>query len=126
VASLLIGAGGVGLRELERETGKAVYVRGSEECRVEDVRVRAVGSREEARQLAVPVRAGQTMELKVEQTHMSNAADGIARIRGYVIDIEGAGGRVGETVRVEITKAYRTYARARLVDGVPQPAAGAR
>jgi predicted RNA-binding protein with TRAM domain len=34
-----------------------------------------------------------------------------------VLDIENGGRRLGETVKVMIEKVYRTYARARLVNG---------
>ncbi|HEY8552471.1 MAG TPA: TRAM domain-containing protein, partial [Thermaerobacter sp.] len=75
----------------------------------------ALGSREEVERQALPVHAGQRLELEVEERHAHNQADGIARLEGYVIDIQGAGDRVGQRVLVEITRAYRTYARARVV-----------
>jgi ribonuclease G len=115
VAALLIGPGGANLRELERETGRFIYVRGAESCHAEEMRVKAVGSRQEVEEQARPVREGQIMELKVEEPHVANGGDGIARVEGYVIDIEGAGKKVGQRVRVEITKAFRTYARAKIV-----------
>ncbi|MEW6545310.1 MAG: Rne/Rng family ribonuclease [Bacillota bacterium] len=116
VASLLIGPGGSNLRELERATGKSVFVRGSAELHLEAMNLKAVGSREEVEAKACPVREGEILELRVEEPHVTNPWDGIARIEGYVIDVEGAGSRVGERVRVEITKAFRTFARARLLD----------
>lgn len=115
VAALLIGPGGSNLRALEQETGKSVFVRGSEACHPEDLRLVAMGSREEVQLLALPVHAGQVLELKVEEPHMGNTGDGIARVEGYVIDIEGAADRVGQRVKVEITKAFRTYAKAKIV-----------
>lgn len=115
VAALVIGPGGANLRELERELGKVIYVRGNHEIHVEQWRLRALGAREEVEAAAMPVRPGQVLELKVEEPHVNNPADGIARIDGYVIDIEAAGGLVGRKVRVEVLKAFRTYARARLL-----------
>ena len=115
VAALLIGAGGTNLKELERETGKSIFIRGSEDCHLEDMNLRALGPREEVEAKALPVKAGQVMELKVEEPHVSNLWDGIARVEGYVIDIEGAGKMVGEKVKVEITKAFRTYAKAKII-----------
>ncbi|MFO7245431.1 MAG: Rne/Rng family ribonuclease [Thermaerobacter sp.] len=120
VASLLIGAGGSNLKELERETGKSIYIKGSEACHIEEMNLRALGSKAEVEEQALPVKAGDVIELKVEEPHVSNSWDGIARVEGYVIDIEGAGNRVGETVTVEITRAFRTYAKARIVQP-PQP-----
>ncbi len=115
VAALLIGAGGSNLKELERETGKAIYIRGSDDCHLESMNLRALGTREEVQAQALPVKEGQVIELEVEEPHVSNLWDGIARVEGYVIDIEGAGKLVGEKVKVEITKAFRTYAKARIV-----------
>ncbi|NLW09988.1 MAG: TRAM domain-containing protein, partial [Firmicutes bacterium] len=65
---------------------------------------------------ALPVSEGQILTVKVLEAHANNPADGIARIEGYVLDIEDGGHRLGQTVRVVVEKAYRTYARARLVD----------
>jgi len=115
VASLLIGPGGTNLRELERETGKNIFVRGAENCHVEEMIVRSRGTREEVEERALPVKTGQVLELTVEEPHVSNVWDGIARVEGYVIDIEGAGNKVGEKVKVEITRAFRTYAKAKMV-----------
>ncbi|MCL5676434.1 MAG: Rne/Rng family ribonuclease [Firmicutes bacterium] len=115
VAALLIGSGGANLRDLERETGKLVYVKGDSDCHLETMNLRALGTREEVEAKALPVRAGQQLELKVEEPHATNPVDGIARVDGYVVDIEGGGGRVGERVRIEVVKAFRTYAKAHLI-----------
>ncbi|MFS8640300.1 MAG: Rne/Rng family ribonuclease [Symbiobacteriaceae bacterium] len=115
VAALLIGAGGANLRELERETGRSVFIRGRDDLHLEAMNLVALGSRAEVERQALPVHTGQVLRLEVQERHATNAADGIARVEGYVIDIEGAGDRVGETVEVEITRTFRTYARARIV-----------
>lgn len=123
VAALLIGAGGVNLRELERETGRTIYIRGSESCHIEDMNLRALGDRASVEAKALPVKVGQRLEIKVEEPHVTNAADGIARIEGYVVDIEGGGKRVGERLLVEVTKVFRTYCKARILDSAPGNAA---
>ncbi|MCL6580701.1 MAG: TRAM domain-containing protein, partial [Firmicutes bacterium] len=117
VAALLIGSGGVNLRSLENETGKTIYIRGSEQCHMENLVVRAMGTREEVEAKALPVRPGQVLEVKVEEPHVSNVWDGIARVEGYVLDVEGGAKLVGEKVKVEVTKVHRTYAKARVVEG---------
>lgn len=115
VAALLIGPGGANLKELEKETGRSIFIRGSEECQTGDLRLVARGSREEVEARALPVRAGQVLEIRVEEGHAANTGNGIARVEGYVIDIEGAADRIGQRVKVEITRAFRTYAKARIV-----------
>jgi len=116
VAALLIGAGGVNLRALENETGKSIYVRGSDQCHLESLAVRAMGTREEVETKALPVKQGQILEVRVEEPHVSNLWDGIARVEGYVLDVEGGAKLVGETVRVEVTKVHRTYAKAKVIE----------
>jgi len=115
VAARLIGSGGVNLRELENKTGKTVYIRGSLGHHIESVSIRPLYNQADIQAATLPVRPGQVLEVRVEEPHISNLADGIARINGYILDIEGAGSRVGETVSVEISKVHRTYAKARVL-----------
>ncbi len=115
IASLLIGAGGQELPALEHDTGRTVFVRGAVDCPLDGMRVRSVGTRRDVEAASRPVREGQVLDLQVEEPHATSRQDGIARLQGYVVDIEGAAARVGQRVRVEITKASRTYARARMI-----------
>ncbi|MDD4337903.1 MAG: Rne/Rng family ribonuclease, partial [Firmicutes bacterium] len=115
VAAMLIGAGGSNLSALEQETGKTIYVKGSFDQKVEDIVIAAVGSKEDVEKKALPVSAGDRLEVVIEEPHVSNSRDGIARLEGYVIDVEGAGRLIGEKLPVEVTKVFKTYARARMV-----------
>lgn len=115
VASLLIGPGGSNLKQLEDEISKTIYIRGSEHCHIEEMQLRAIGDKEDVEQRALPVKTGQVLTVQVLEPHVSNTGDGIARVEGYVIDIEGAGNRVGQNVEIEVTKAFRTYAKARVI-----------
>jgi len=115
VAARLIGSGGTNLRDLERQTGKNIYIRGSQTQHIESVSIRPLYDQAEIRAQSLPVHPGQLLEVKIEEPHAIKGEDGIARINGFVLDIEGAGALVGETVPVEVGKVYRTYARARLV-----------
>ncbi len=127
VAALLIGTGGANLKELEQETGRAIFIRGSEQSHLEGMRVRATGKRDEVERMALPVHAGEVLELKVEEPHVNNPQDGIARVEGYVVNIEGGAEAVGERVKVEIVRAFRTYAKGRIVGALPErrvPSAG--
>ncbi|MFZ5591136.1 MAG: TRAM domain-containing protein, partial [Bacillota bacterium] len=63
----------------------------------------------------LPVTPGQVLEVRIEEPHAVNLHDGIARLDGFILDVEGAGALVGEVVPVEVSKVHRTYARARLL-----------
>lgn len=115
VAALLIGPSGTNLKELESELGKTIYIRGNNEVHLEQMNLRVLGSRAEVEERALPVKPGQMVELKIEEVHVTNPDDGIARIDGYVIDVEGAGELVGKRVKVEISRSYRTYAKGRMI-----------
>ncbi|HHV78716.1 MAG TPA: Rne/Rng family ribonuclease [Firmicutes bacterium] len=116
VASLLIGPNGANLRELEKMVGKTIFIRGSENAHVEDLNIKALGAKEEVERRALPVHEGEILTVKIEGQHSANQSDGIARLEGYVVDVEGAGHMVGMSVEVEITRVYRTYAKARLFE----------
>lgn len=116
VASLVIGPGGAHLEELEKQTGKMLFIKGQEDVSSSEVKLLAAGSVEEIQYKALPVIEGEILTVKILEAHLNNPMDGIARLEGYVIDIEDGGIRVGETVTVKIEKTYRTYARAKLCD----------
>lgn len=118
VAAVMIGSGGANLKELERETGRWIFIRGSQNLRPDAMNVVATGTRAEVERRARPVVPGEVIEVRVEEPHAVNQDDGIARVEGYVIDIEHGAARVGERVRVEIVGAYRTYAKARMLQTV--------
>ena len=82
VAAMLIGAGGSNLSALEQETGKTIYVKGSFDQKLEDIVIAAVGSKEDVEKKALPVSAGDRLEVVVEEPHVSNSRDGIARLEG--------------------------------------------
>jgi len=115
VAALLIGSGGANLRRLENELNKRLIIKGNEFFHLEQVEFRMLYDEEEIEAVAVPVKVGQILQVRVEELHSVNGADGIARLNGYVLDIEEGGTAVGQVVTVEICKVFRTYARARII-----------
>lgn len=115
VAGLLIGPGGSYLARLEEETGKHIFIRGSDTAHIEKYRVVQAGSLEQIKNLAYPVSVGEKHLVKIEEPHANNPYDGIARIGGFVIDVHGGGTYVGEKVMVEIVEVSRTFARARQI-----------
>ncbi|MHB8170628.1 MAG: Rne/Rng family ribonuclease [Thermincolia bacterium] len=114
VASLLIGSGGVNLREFETKTKKTIFIRGSESQHIEAINLQAIHTKAEAEDL-IPVKMGQILQVKIEEPHVANNNDGIARIHGFVLDVEGAGAYIGDKLTVEITRVHRTYAKGRIV-----------
>ncbi|WP_027366192.1 Rne/Rng family ribonuclease [Desulfotruncus alcoholivorax] len=115
VAARLIGSGGANLRDLEARIGKNLYIRGSAEHHIESVSMRPLYDQDDIQAQTLPVKPGQVLEVRVEEPHANNYNDGIARVNGFILDIEGAGSLVGETVPVEVSKVFRTYAKARLI-----------
>lgn len=115
IGSLLIGPGGVNLEKMEASLGKTIFIKGQEQLDLSQVKLLASGQRAEVEALALPVHEGQELEVKINETHIANVGDGIARLEGYVIDVEGAAGLVGKNIRVLITKTFKTYAKAKIV-----------
>lgn len=112
VAAIIIGSGGGNLKKLEEELKRHIFIRGTEDIHIEQYRIVARGSHKEIKALALPVKAGEVHELIIEEPHSTNSNHGIARIQGFVINVEGAGEKVDQKVRVEIKDVNRTYARA--------------
>lgn len=120
VAAHLIGPGGSNLRLLEHETGRSVFVRGVDSVDMNHADFVAVGQRSEVERQALPVHDGDRLEIDIEERHATNPKDGISRLSGYVIDIENGGLHVGERVTVEIVRALRTFATARILPAEAQ------
>lgn len=115
VAAVIIGVGGNRLSQLEQRHGKYIFIKGKDDLHPEEVRIKAVGSRVKLENFAMPVREGQTIDVIIEETHITNPSDGIARVDGYIIDVEEGANLLGAKVKVQINKTYRTYAKARLI-----------
>ncbi len=115
VASVLIGNRGDKLTELEEELNKDIYIRGNNDLHMEDFEIIDKGSRQRLKEMALPVKEGGKYRFKVEEKHSENESSGIARKKGYIIIIEGAGDKVGEKVKIKITSVHRTYAQAELI-----------
>ncbi|MGM0651832.1 MAG: Rne/Rng family ribonuclease [Bacillota bacterium] len=112
VAAIIIGSGGGNLKKLEDELKRKIFIRGIEDIHVEQYRIVARGSQKEIQALALPVKIGEILDVTIEEPHSTNPNHGIARIQGFVINVEGAGDRAGQSVQVEIKEVNRTYARA--------------
>ncbi|HOL17634.1 MAG TPA: Rne/Rng family ribonuclease [Bacillota bacterium] len=118
VAAIIIGAGGGNLKKLEEDLGKHIFIRGDANMHIEKYRIVAKGNLKEIEALAFPVAPGDVLDVLIEEPHSLYPSHGIARLKGYVINVENAGEKVGQALRVEITEVSRTSARAVVLDTV--------
>lgn len=123
VAAMLIGQGGAKLKEIELDTKKYFSFEGLDTIPIDTFEVSAEGSREAIQRASLPVAEGDEVRLRIEEPHMYNTKDGIARIDGYVISISGAGKMVGQDKKVHIDSVSRTAAYGSVVDESPAAAA---
>ena len=114
VGAQLIGVGAANLDELEKETGKIIYVRGQENYERDRFHLIS-GKQERIKEQAYPVKVGDRITAVIEEVHIHNSQNGIARLDGFVIDCSQCAELVGETVQLEITDVQRTSAAARLI-----------
>ncbi len=117
VAGILIGPGGARLDELEKETGRRFTFKTKRSFRQDHFKVLAEGKASDIDPEAFPVAPGEELEVTLEDVHLHDDDDAIARRNGYVITVTGAAAKVGETVRVRVEQAGRTSATAVLADG---------
>ena len=89
--------------ELEEETGKHFHFEGGEALRDRHLRGGRAGTREEIEERALPFRVGEEVLVTIEEPHMYNADDAIARVDSYIVSVGGGGRHVGERrlVRIE-------------------------
>jgi ribonuclease G len=105
-----------GLVELEEETSKHFHFEGGEALAVETYEVVDRGSRAEIEERALPFRVGEEVLVTIEEPHMYNADDAIARVDSYIVSVSGGGPHVGERRLVAIESVARSAATAALLD----------
>ena len=117
VASLLAGGPGRPLLEIEAETGKHFHFEGSEALPIGHFGVTLEGSRQDVEERALPFREGEEVLVTIEEPHMYNEDDAVAKLDGYVVSVVGAGRLIGKRTLVRIEKVARSAASATLVEG---------
>ena len=115
VAAELV-AEGSGLAELESQTGKHFHFEGGEALAIDTYEVVDSGTRSEIEERALPFRVGEEVLVSIEEPHMYNADDAIARVDSYIVSVGGAGPHVGERRMVRIETVARSAATAVLLD----------
>jgi ribonuclease G len=114
---------GSGLHELEEESGKDFHFEGGDALPIATFEVAGEGSREEIEQRALPFAVGEEVLVSIEEPHMYNVDDAIARIDSYIVSVAGGGRYVGERRLVRIDEVGRSLANATLVDNGDSPPA---
>jgi ribonuclease G len=114
-AAMLIGVNGKSLEKLEENTGKKIYVRGDSSLRPDEYALVVSGTAAAVQSAALPVSPGEIHTVLIEGKHNSKSGDGIARMDGFVLQVADAAPLKGTRVAVEITRVYKTFARAKLV-----------
>ena len=69
-----------GLLELEEETGKHFLFEGGEALPIDTFEVAESGTREEIERRALPFQVGDEVLVTIEEPHMYNAGDAVARV----------------------------------------------
>jgi ribonuclease G len=105
-----------GLTDLEEETGKRFHFEGGDALPLDTFHVAESGSRDEIEERALPFRVGNEVLVTIEEPHMYNVDDAIARVDSYIVSVTGGGPHVGEQRMVRIESVGRSAATASLLD----------
>ncbi len=106
-----------GLTELEAETGKRFHFEGGDALAIDTFDLIESGSREEIEERALPFKVGEEVLVNIDEPHMYNADDAVARIDSYIVSVTGGGRFVGERRMVRIEEVERASATASLLGG---------
>src|SRR5262245_41335988 len=104
------------LAGLEEQTGKRFHFEGGEALPLDTFEAVETGDNDEIEQRALPFQVGDEVLVTIEEPHMYNVDDAVARVESYVVSVEGAGKDVGERRLVKIESVGRSAASATLVD----------
>jgi ribonuclease G len=106
-----------GLAELEAETGKQFHFEGGDALPIDTFEVVETGSRAEIEERALPFKVGEEVLVKIDEPHMYNANDAVARVDSYIVSVTGGARFVGERKLVRIEQVERAAAVASLPEG---------
>ena len=109
-----------GLAELEGQTGKQFHFEGGDALPIDTFKVIETGTREEIEERALPFKVGEEVLVKIDEPHMYNADDAVARVDSYIVSVTGGGRFVGERKLVRIERVERAAAVASLPEDEAQ------
>jgi ribonuclease G len=113
---LLSGPGRPPLLEIEEEVHKHFHFEGSEGLPIDHFAVTLEGTRSEVEERALPFREGEEVLVTIEEPHMYNEDDAVAKVDGYVISVARGVKHLGEKRLVRIEGVTRSAASATIVD----------
>ena len=104
-----------GLDELEAETGKRFHFEGGDALGIDTFDLIEAGTREEIEERALPFKVGEEVLVNIDEPHMYNDEDAVARIDSYIVSVTGGGRFVGQRRMVRIEEVERAAATASLL-----------
>jgi ribonuclease G len=105
-----------GLTELEAETSKHFHFEGGQALPIDTFAVVESGTRTQIEERALPFSVGDEVLVTIEEPHMYNVDDAIARVDSYIVSVTGGGAHVGERKLVRIDSVERSAAVASLAE----------
>ena len=104
-----------GLDELEAETGKRFHFEGGDALGIDTFDLIEAGTREEIEERALPFKVGEEVLVNIDEPHMYNDEDAVARIDSSIVSVTGGGRFVGQRRMVRIEEVERAAATASLL-----------
>jgi len=114
IASLIIGKNGKNLKNLEVQTKKYIAIKGDESIGLDTFILDAEGSVADITEVSKPFKAGDMLDIYVEEAYAHNKNDALSRIEGNVIQIINGRKFIGTRIRVEIVSIAKTSAVAEI------------
>jgi ribonuclease G len=108
------------LHELEEDSGKHFHFEGGDALSLDTFEVVDRGTRAEIEERALPFQVGDEVLVRIEEPHMYNVDDAVARVDSYIVSVTGAGRFVGDRRLVRIESVGRAAATASLVEGAEE------
>jgi ribonuclease G len=103
------------LHELEKESGRHFHFEGGDALPLGTFEVVDQGTRAEIEERALPFQVGEEVLVRIDEPHMYNADDAVARVDSYIVSVTDGGRFVGDRRLVRIESVGRSAATASLV-----------
>jgi len=112
------------LHELEEASGRHFHFEGGDALPLDTFDVVDSGTRAQIEERALPFQVGDEVLVRIEEPHMYNVDDAVARVDSYIVSVTGGGPLVGNRRLVRIESVGRAAATASLVGGPETPSNG--